>query len=236
MKILAIIPARGGSKGLPKKNIRKLDGKPLIQYSIEAAQKSRVNKIIVSTDDEKISKIAQSLKIDVPFMRPKKLAGDKVSSEEVIRHVLKNLEEKQNYIPEIIVLLQPTSPLRTSQDINRSISLLINSNATSVVEVIKTKTHPNSSFSLRNKFLIPHNENFEKYYQRQKYSDLFFPTGSVYTFWYSTIKKYNSIYGQKIKAMISKNQHHNDIDDLFDFFIVEMIKKKWKSYCNNNRI
>ena len=99
MKILAIIPARGGSKGIPQKNIRKLIGKPLIQHTIEAVQKSNVNKIVVSTDSEKIAKIVRSLGIEVPFLRPKKLSGDKVSSEEVIKHVLKVLEQTENYIP-----------------------------------------------------------------------------------------------------------------------------------------
>lgn len=233
MKILAIIPARGGSKGIPQKNIRKLVGKPLIQYTIEAAQNSNVNKIIVSTDDKKIAEIVRSLGIEVPFLRSKRLSGDKVSSEEVIRHVLKFLEQKQCYIPEIVLLLQPTSPLRTSEEIDRSITLLQNSKATSVVEVLKMKTHPFSAFWMKSKYLIPYKKNFEKYFQRQRYPELFYPTGSIYTFWYDTIKKYNSIYGPKIKPMISNNDYTNDIDSLLDFFVIEMIKLHWNDYQKN---
>lgn len=234
MKILAIIPARGGSKGLPQKNIRKLAGKPLLQHTIEAAQNSNVNKIIVSTDDEKIAEIVRSLGIEVPFLRPKRLSGDKVSSEEVISHVLKFLEQKQCYIPEIILLLQPTSPLRTSEEIDRSITLLQNSKATSVVEVFKVKTHPFSAFWLKHDYLIPFNKNFEKYFQRQIFPDLFYPTGSIYAFWHNTIKKYNSIYGPKIKPMISNTDYANDIDSLLDFFITEMIKLHWNEYQKKN--
>ena len=152
MKILGIIPARGGSKGIPQKNLRKILGKPMIQYSFDVAKKSKINKIIVTTDDKKIAKFAESQGIDVPFVRPKKLSNDSTKTFDVIKHSLDYLIKKQDYTPEIVIILQPTSPLRTSNIIDNSINLLKQCNATSVISVSKIKTHPSSSFFYNKKF------------------------------------------------------------------------------------
>jgi CMP-N,N'-diacetyllegionaminic acid synthase len=120
-KILAIIPARGGSKGIPRKNIKELTGKPLIVYSIEAALKSKyINKIVVSTEDEEIAEISKKYGAEV-IKRPRELAKDSSSIIDVLKHVLEKLREKENYNPDIIVLLQPTSPLRTVKTIDSAI-------------------------------------------------------------------------------------------------------------------
>src|SRR3989344_1132419 len=119
-KILAIIPARGGSKGIPGKNIKLLAGKPLIAHSIEAARNSRfINRVIVSTDDEHIANAARKYGAEI-IMRPKELAEDKTPMDPVLQHAVEFLE-KENYIPEAVMLLQPTSPLRTTEHINEAI-------------------------------------------------------------------------------------------------------------------
>jgi len=229
-KILAIIPARGGSKGIRKKNIQKLLGKPLISYTITAAKNTKsINKIIVSTDDNEIKKISQNIGAEVPFLRPKQISKDNSSTIEVIKHALKFLEETQSYKPDIIVLLQPTSPLRTSQLITKTINTLKKSKATSVITVSKITKHPYASFWLKNDFLKPFKENSTKYSRRQDFPDLFFPTGAVYSFWYDTLKKFNSIYGPKIKPIIVDDDNI-DIDTLQDLFFTEMILKNWKKY------
>ncbi len=229
-KILAIIPARGGSKGIRKKNIQKLLGKPLISYTITAAKNTKsINKIIVSTDDNEIKKISQNIGAEVPFLRPKQISKDTSSTIEVIKHALKFLEETQSYKPDIIVLLQPTSPLRTSQLITKTINTLKKSKATSVITVSKITKHPYASFWLKNDFLKPFKENSTKYSRRQDFPDLFFPTGAVYSFWYDTLKKFNSIYGPKIKPIIVDDDNI-DIDTLQDLFFTEMILKNWKKY------
>ena len=229
-KILAIIPARGGSKGIRKKNIQKLLGKPLISYTITAAKNTKsINKIIVSTDDNEIKKISQNIGAEVPFLRPKQISKDTSSTIEVIKHALKFLEETQSYTPDIIVLLQPTSPLRTSQLITKTINTLKKSKATSVITVSKITKHPYASFWLKNDFLKPFKENSTKYSRRQDFPDLFFPTGAVYSFWYDTLKKFNSIYGPKIKPIIVDDDNI-DIDTLQDLFFTEMILKNWKKY------
>ena len=120
MNILAIIPARGGSKGIPRKNIKLLAGKPLIAYSIEAAIKSEfVNRVIVSTDDDEIEQISIKYGAEV-IIRPKKLAEDDSPTIDGIIHAL-NILEKTGYLPDIVVLLQPTSPLRTQDDVDNAI-------------------------------------------------------------------------------------------------------------------
>ena len=228
VNILGIIPARGGSKGLPGKNIKKLAGKPLIKFSIESAKQSRINKILVTTDDKKIAKIAKSAGAEVPFLRPKSLSSDRSSIIEVVKHSLKFLKDKQSYIPDIIILLQPTSPLRNQNLIDKSISKLTRSNCTSVISVLKIKTHPYSAFWFKKNYLKPFRKDYEKFERRQKIPSLYYPTGSVYTFWYDTLKKFNSMYGTRIKPIIEENQL--DIDNNFDFFLAEMTSLKWKNY------
>lgn len=232
MKILAFIPARGGSKGLQNKNIRKLAGKPLVEYTILAAKNSKlIDKIVLSTDSDKIAKIALNLNIEVPFRRPKKLSGDTSSGLDALKHTLKFLRKNQSYVPDVIVFLQPTSPTRTTKMIDDSIKMLKNSDATSVLSVTKVRIHPYSSFWRDGKYLKPFKKDFQKYSLRQKQPVLYGPTGSIYTFWYDTIQKYDSVYGPKIKPMIVDDDDLNlDIDNKFDFFVSEMILLHWKKY------
>ena len=234
MNVLAIIPARGGSKGILDKNIQKLGKKPLIEYSISSAKKSKkINKILVSTDSQKIVKIVESLGINVPFLRPKRISKDSSQLLDVIKHGL-NYLKNENYVPEIICLLQPTSPFRSYDLIDKSIQMLKSSNATSVVSVSKIKTHPDTLFSLKSDYLKPLNPNFEKFSNRQKRKILYYPTGSIYTFWSRNISKFNSIYGPKIKLIETEEKFNVDIDYLFDLFIGEMILKNWEKYKKNH--
>ena len=232
-KILAIIPARGSSKGIRRKNLQKLSGKPLIVHTIIAAKKTKsINKIIVSTDDKEIGKISKNNGAEVPFLRPKQISKETSSTIEVIKHALKFLQKNQSYVPDIIILLQPTSPLRTSQLITKTINTLKKSKATSVITVSKITKHPYASYWLKNDFLKPFEKNFTKYSRRQEFPDLFFPTGAVYTFWYDTLKKFNSLHGPKIKPIVVHDEDI-DIDNLRDLFFAEMMLKNWKKYKKN---
>jgi CMP-N-acetylneuraminic acid synthetase len=230
MNILAIIPARGGSKGIPRKNLRKLVDKPLITYSITAAKNSKyVNKIIVSTDEKSVANIAKDNEIEAPFMRPKRLSRDNTPMIDVVKHTVDYLKN-QSYLAEIILILQPTSPLRTTSLIDESIRILTKSNATSVIGVSKITTHPYGSFLVKNDFLVPFTQRFEKYSRRQDFPILYYPTGSIYVFWRETLEKYNSIYGPRIKPMIVKKEYSMDIDDKFDFFVCEMTLRYWNKF------
>ena len=231
LKILVIIPARGGSKGIPMKNIQKLNGKPLITYSINAAKNSKyVNRIIVSTENEKIAKISKNLGVEV-IPRPKYLSNDATATIDVIKHLLKTLSKKENYSPSIVTILQPTLPLRDNKLVDKSIKQLIKSESDIVLGVKKIKTHPFRAFWLRGKYLKPINDNFLKFHQRQLLPDCYITTGAIYTFWTKTLIKYNQMYGVKIKPLIISDDAINvDIDSKFDMFVNEMILKHWKLY------
>lgn len=231
MEILGIIPARGGSKGISEKNIVKLGGIPLIEYTIREALKSKfIKKVIVSTDNKKIEKIAKLRGAEVPFLRPKSISGDLSPTISTIKHALKFLKEKEEFTSEIITILQPTSPFRTRIMIDNSIRLLRNSKSSSVISVSRLKKHPYSSFILKNKILKPYKKDFENFSLLQKTPPLYFPTGAIYTFWSSNLNN-NSIYGKKIKPMIIEDEIMNlDIDTPFDLFIAEMVIKNRKKY------
>lgn len=126
-KVIAIIPARGGSKGLPRKNIRLLAGKPLVAYPIEAARACPlIQRVLVSTDDEEIAKVARDYGAEVPFIRPAELGGDLVTSEQVLNHALDWLEQNEGYVPDIVVYLQPTDVFRTSYMVAEVVRRLLN--------------------------------------------------------------------------------------------------------------
>ena len=232
LKVLAIIPARGGSISIPSKNIQKLGKLPLVAHTIESAKNSKqINRIIVSTDNKKISKIAEKYGAEVPFLRPKKFSRDSSSTLDVVKHAIQFLQKVENYTPDIITILLPTTPFRPPNLIDKSVKLLKNTNATSVVSVLKIKTHPFKAFLLKNEFLKPFKHDYRKYYQRQKLPAFYHTTGAVYTFWFKTLKKYGHYYGPRMKPLISYNDEMNvNIDYPFDFFTAEMTLKHWVKY------
>jgi len=138
MKLLALIPARGGSKGIPGKNIKQLAGKPLLGWTIDSAkQASCVDQIVVSTDDEEIASVARELGAEVPFMRPSDLATDHAPAIDLVMHALEQLPDV-----DWVLLLQPTSPLRTAEDIESIVRLCIERGASSAVSVTEADKHP----------------------------------------------------------------------------------------------
>lgn len=137
-KILAIIPARGGSKGIPRKNIKDFCGKPLIAWAIEAAQKSGVvSRLIISTDDAEIAEVGRKYGAETSFVRPADLAEDKSPTLPVIIHAVKYLLEKENYKPDLVMLLEPTSPGRNSRHIKEAVELILKTGADSIVSVVE---------------------------------------------------------------------------------------------------
>ncbi len=232
MEILGIIPARGGSKSIPMKNIVSLCGKPLISYTVKAALNSKINRVIVSTDSKKIAQISKKFGAEVPFYRPQNLASVKSHPNDVIKHALDFLKTTESYEPDIIVLLQPTSPHRTPEIIDKSIRLLKKSKSSSVISVSKPNKHPYQSFVIKNGFLKPfYPDKEKKYYQRQLLPDFYNATGSIYTFWTKTFMKYGSIYGTKPRPLIINDDSLNvDIDFKFDLFISKMIFEHWSDF------
>ena len=143
MKSIALIPARGGSKGIHRKNIKLFNSKPLIYWSIQAALNSDyIDRVIVSTEDEEIAEIAESFSAEVPFLRPKELATDKASSFSVLDHAVQWLSKYENWVPDIIVLLQPTTPFRRGYHIDGVIKLLLDTEADAAITVRKPDYPP----------------------------------------------------------------------------------------------
>ncbi len=187
-KVLAIIPARGGSKRLPGKNIRPLAGKPLIAHTILAAQSSKlIDKVIVSTDDSAIADVAQSFGIKISHMRPAHLAGDKVSDVPVLAYECQWLEENEDYYPDVVVLLRPTIPLRAGDLIDRCLAKLIETKASSVRSVRNVgHWHPYWMLTVdeqgRAKEFLP-GKNVDVYYQSQLLPPLYKHDGYCDVFW-----------------------------------------------------
>ena len=134
-------------------------------------------------------------------------------------------------MPDIITILQPTSPIRTEVMIDESINLLKKNNSSSVITVSSVKTHPDILFYQKNNYLKSMNKNFERHSIRQSRSKLYCPTGSIYTFWHKTFRNYHSIYGPRIRPLIIKKGEFNiDIDEPFDLFIFKMTKLYWNQF------
>jgi len=232
MKATGLIPARGGSKGVEKKNIKLLKGKPLIQYTIEAASKSKLlTDLVVSTDSNEIQEIANELGVSVPFLRPAELAGDRSPAVEYVKHYLEVAERGEVDIPEIIVILQPTSPFRSSEDIDSSIKLLMENRCSSVVSVsaIPKQFHPNWQFIIEeNGKLQPYDiEDFSLLTsRRQDFSNTYTRNGAVYAFWVQNIERFGNIYGEDVLAYEMPKRRSVNIDDLADWYEAERVIEK----------
>lgn len=230
--IVAIIPARGGSKGLPNKNIRKLLGQPLIYYSIKTALKSKlVDRVIVSTDSEKIAKIAKKCGAEVPFKRPAYLAADTAHTPPVIQHAVKFLKEKENYHPDIVVTLQPTSPLRKEEDIDKMIKILVKNNYDSIISIQNVGSHhPWWMSKMKNNKLVPFLDKLDADpYNLERYQlpRVFQQNGSIYiTKTKALFEKNNIIIKENCGAYLMDNIYSLEIDDYNDFLFMAMIMKK----------
>ena len=181
--ITAIIPARGGSKGIPDKNIKIIGGKPLIAWTIETARRSKyIDRVITTTDSDKIAGICKEYNCEVPFMRPKHLANDSAKGTDVILHTLDWLKLKKiDY--DYFILLQPTSPLRTTKHIDEAIEILISSeNANSLVSVKKVNQHPYWMKRINNDGYVEEyqKDNEINYHNRQELPDLYVNNGAIY--------------------------------------------------------
>lgn len=223
MKILYLIPARGGSKGIPHKNIKLLDGKPLIQYSIDVArQLAEDNDICISTDDIEIKTVAENLGLEVPFLRPDYLASDTAGTSDVIVHAL-NFYSNQGTNYDVVVLLQPTSPLRTVQNIKDCLALY--DDTLDMVTTVKE-----SSVSA---VLCRENQNGfleqvigENNVRRQDAAKLYEYNGAVYVINSDAIKEKGLGGFTKIKKCVMDEKSSVDIDTMLDWKFVEVLVKE----------
>ncbi|HDY72630.1 MAG TPA: acylneuraminate cytidylyltransferase family protein [bacterium] len=237
-KIIAIIPARGSSKGLPRKNIRKLAGKPLIAYTIEAALKSKyLDRIIVSTDDKEIAKISQQYGAEVPFMRPKELAKDEIPLVPIIpRYVAEELEKRENYRPDIVLVLQPTCPLRGTNYIDLAIEKLIKTKCDWVVTVVPANPHPFRARLMKGDKLIPLFEGKKIWVQRQDFPPVYQFNGAIYATWRKILQEKEVFQNKDWRGVIMKEEEAVDIDTIVDFLTIEaIIKRRLKNKTKNGK-
>ena len=208
-KILGIIPARGGSKGLRRKNILLVAGKPLIAWTIEAARKSKyLDRVILSSEDPEIISVAKKSGCEVPFVRPKTLAGDKTTGIEPVLHAIKTLKESYDYV----VLLQPTSPLRSSADIDGCIKQCISMNSSSCVTVTKPDKSPFWMFSLTRKGRLKPLLKAKRGIRRQDLPEVYALNGAVYVAESSRLLKARSFITYDTLAYEMPQERSLDID------------------------
>lgn len=226
-KILAIIPARGGSKGLPGKNIRPLLGIPLIAWSIEHAQKSElIDEIFISTDSQEIADVAEQYGVKVPELRPAELAADTAPSSAFIEYTI-NKYNKEGNLFDYFILLEPTSPLREAEDVDKSIKMLIDQpEFDSIVGVCKAEdVHPAFMVKLgENKQLIPY-ETEMKALRRQELPDVFYFEGTVYVSKCNAFLEKKAFYHDSTLPYIVPKWKAPEVDDIIDFVTIEAILK-----------
>ena len=230
-RVLAIIPARGGSKGLPGKNIRPMCGKPLIAWSIEKAKKSRyLDVIMATTDSEEIAEIARSYGAHVPFIRPAELATDEASTYDVIRHALAFLDEDEASAFDLVVLLEPTSPLREDDDIDRMLEKLLAyyEEFDSIVSVGEVDEHPSIMKRLCGATLSTFCPDLLQTTHRQNNEPAYFPYGVAYIAKTDVLLAENTFYTKRCTYFKIKQYQNYEIDDFYGFLCAEIIMKhKW---------
>ena len=226
-KVVCIIPARGGSKGVPRKNIKMLAGRPLIAYTIEQALQSRyIDRTIVSTEDGEIADISKQYGAEVPFMRPDDLAGDQVATVDVLLHAISWLEKENHYDFDLLVLLHTTTPLRAVGDIDASIEMLVTAKADNIFSV--TEAHRNPYFNMvevdaEGKVQLAKKGSFPS---RQSAPPVYDMNSSIYVWWKDILKREGKIFLENSRVYVMPKARSIDIDDDIDFKIAEILMNK----------
>ncbi|MFN4164158.1 MAG: cytidylyltransferase domain-containing protein [Ferrovibrio sp.] len=225
MRCLGLINARGGSKGIPGKNIKPLLGKPLVAYSIEAGLvATRIDRVVVSTDSPEIAAVARQYGAEVPFMRPAELATDKALQIDAIRHAILKIEESgERY--DVVVILQPTCPLRLPEDIDGALALMEASEADTVISVMEVHgQHPLTMYtedpdgSLRS--LMGANG---AGVLRQEFSRVLWRNGAIYAIRRDVIINQNVLYGAKVRGYLMPETRSANIDEPVDWVVTEAL-------------
>lgn len=229
--VVAVIPARGGSKGLPRKNVLPLQGKPVLAYTIEAALIAKsLDRVVLSTDSEEIAEIGREYGVEVPFMRPAELASDSAHPTAVLEHAVNHLEEQENYPVELVVTLQPTSPLRSAENIDQAVDCLKqHPEFDSVITVREVDLPTYWILRLDGPLLRPFVDDGVDYSlkRRQDMEQHYRPNGAVYVTRRSLLKDRGLIFstyaGGATGYVIMDPESSLDIDTKFDFTVIEAV-------------
>jgi N-acylneuraminate cytidylyltransferase len=231
MRTLAIIPARGGSKGIPRKNIQPLGGRPLIEWSIESALAARdtLTRIIVSTDDAETAAIARLAGAEVPFMRPPELSGDKVPTLPVLQHATTFAEREEGLMYDLVMLLQPTAPFRSAQDIRDAVQMANSDDCDSVISVVQVfAVHPILMKRIEGERLLPFSIEEREGTRRQDYSPAaYMRNGAIYLTRRNLIVEQGTIWGNQIRPLIMPEDRSISIDSAIDFAVCEALCSRY---------
>lgn len=235
-KILAVIPARGGSKAVAGKNTRLFAGKPLIAWTIEEAKKSKMlTRIIVSTDSEETAEVARQYGAEVPFMRSAEISGDLATDVEFFDHALEWLKTNEDYTPDILLRLPPTSPLRTAEHIDEGIKKLTSTpGADACRPIVEVEKHPYKFWKIARdeKWLEPFlPKNFTGFDEphnlpRQLLPKVYRHTGAMDVLWTQTLREQRSTSGKRLTYFFMDQESSVNIDSLFDFELAEFLMRK----------
>lgn len=233
-EVLTIIPARGGSKSIPRKNIKELAGKPLIAWIIAAVQgASNSGRIIVSTDDQEIADCATQYGIEAPFLRPGEISQDLSTDLEFVLHALNFFKEKEGWVPDAVARFSPVTPMVPSSVIQDSIDLLLaNPEIHSVRPISRLSHHPYKAWKIDGEFMVPafskEVTGFDEPYNlpRQLFPEMYAHLGAAGVAWTETFTKLNSTSGSILKYVLMKEEDAFDINHPVDFDIAEILLKK----------
>lgn len=230
VKVMALIPARSGSKRVKNKNIKDLAGKPLIAYTIQAARKARlIDRIIVSTDSPKIAKVAKSFGAEVPFLRPVEISGENSTEMEYYLHALDWLKKNEGYEPDLIVNLYPTTPFRKAATIDRAIRKIIETPwADSLRSIRNCSEHPYKMWISKNETIVPFIKTRDRGTHTLSYHllpEVFIQNASIYITRLKTITKYRSTIGEKVLPFVMNEEESIDINQPIDFKFAEFFLK-----------
>lgn len=226
--VICIIPARGGSKGLPGKNIRILNGKPTIAWTIERAlNSSLVTDVVVSTDSNEIARISKTYGADVPFLRPEIYATDSATTLTVVEHCLEYMTSELSRTYDFVLLAEPTSPLRYFDDFDKAIQKLIDNSEEydSLVTLGPVRTHPELIKKLENKSVVPYINGKGSDSRRQDLDEAFFPYGVAYVVKTESLLEEKTFYTKRCLGHIVQESQCFEIDDIIDFICIDSIMK-----------
>lgn len=229
-RILGLIPARGGSKGVPRKNIRLVAGKPLIAYTIEAAKAASdlFFRVIVSTDDEEIATVAREYGADVPFIRPQQLANDSTKMLPVVQHAVHFVERNNGVRLDWVMLLQPTEPFRTREDISAAIALAKEGNCDSVISVKQVfSVHPILMKRIEDGKLQPYCIEEKEGTRRQDYDPpAYMRNGAIYLTRRDVVMDQSSLWGQTIRPYVMPEERSLGVDSEVDLAMIDIMLRQ----------
>lgn len=213
-KILGIITARGGSKSVPRKSVLEAGGKPLIAWTIQAAKRSKsLDRLLVSTDDDEIAEVSRKFGAEVPFMRPAELARDDSPHMDVLLHALSWLEKNDNYVPDFIILLQPTSPLRMAEDIDAAVKTMRDKNADAAQSVYLDSNHAWDEFV----------KGSRGYVRRQDVKGRYVLNGAVYVIRRSVLLKEKTLFPDNSTPYVMPPDRSLDVDTPWDMHVARLL-------------